>query len=232
MSISVDKAVIAKYIHSGEKFEILVDPEKAIELKSGKELNIEDIVAVEEVFEDAKKGLRASEQKINKVFGTNDFKKIARKIILNGEIQLTTEQRTKLQAEKEKAIAALISRQGINPQTGAPHPIERILKAMKEAKVRVLYDRPVEEQVSDVLKSIQKIIPIKIEKVKLAIKIPSTYASKSIGIVRGLGNVLKEEWGSDGSYICLMEISAGIQSEVYDKLNLITHGDVQIKVMK
>jgi len=233
MSISLDKAVIARYNHKGLQFEILVDPDKAFEIRSGKKVpSISDIVAIEEVYTDARKGLRASAQDLTKAFGTNDFEKIALKIILDGEVQLTTEQRARLQDEKERAVAAIIAREGINPQTNAPHPPERIMKAMKEAKVQIKYDRPAEEQVQDVLKAVQRIIPIHFEHVRIAVKIPPEYSGKAANVVHGFGNISKEEWGSDGSYLFVIEMPAGLQTEFYDKLNSITRGTAQAKLLK
>jgi len=230
--ISVEKAVIAKLMKSGEKFEILVDPEKAMELKTGKEIPLEELIASEEIFEDARKGTRAASEKINKTFGTNDLNSIARKIILEGEVQITTEQRKQMLDEKTKAIVNLISKRGVNPQTGLPHPPDRILRAMEQAKVRIDLNKRVEEQLESVLEEIQKIIPIKFEKIQIAIKIPPAFAGKAGSVVRSLGVLLKEEWANDGSYISLIEIPAGIQPEVYDRLNNLTHGQVEVKIIK
>ena len=230
--ISLEKAVIARLIKSGEKFEILVDPEKAMEFKTGKEIPLEELIASEEIFEDARKGTRAASEKINKTFGTNDLNIIAKKIINEGEVQITTEQRKQMLDEKTKAIVNLISKRGINPQTGLPHPPDRVLRAMEQAKVRIDLNKKVEEQLESVLEAIQKIIPIKFEKIQIAIKIPPSFTGRASSVVRSLGALLKEEWRSDGSYICLLEIPAGIQPEVYDRLNNLTHGQVEVKVIK
>ena len=230
--ISVEKAVIAKLVKAGEKFEILVDPDKALEVKMGKDVPLDSLVATEEVYEDVKKGTRTSGDKINKTFGTNDMNVIAKRIIKEGEVQLTTEQRREMLEEKTKAIASIISKRGINPQTNLPHPMDRILRAMDEAKVKVDLEKRVEEQVDSVINSIQKILPIKIEKMQLAIKIPAAFAGKAGNIIRSFGTLLKEEWGSDGSLMSLIEIPAGIQQEVYDRLNNLTHGQVEVKIVK
>lgn len=229
MSISVDKAVIARLQRAGERFEILVDPDLALEARSGKNVSIDQLAAAKEIFEDARKGMRASNEKISKAFGTNDFETIVKKIIKEGEVQITAEQREKMQEARERAVAAIISREGINPQTGTPHPIERVLRAMQEAKVRISIDKSAEEQVQDVLKSIMHIIPIRFEKIKIAMKVPPAYAAKSVSMVRTFGTIIKEEWDSNGSYIAMLEIPAGIQGELYDKMNALTHGEVQIK---
>ena len=230
--ISVEKAVTARLVKAGQKFEILVDPDKALEVKMGKDVPLDSLIASEEVYEDVKKGTRASSESINKTFGTNDMKIISAKIIKEGEVQLTTDQRRQMLEEKTKAIASTISKRAINPQNNLPHPMDRILRAMDEANVKVDLEKRVEEQLESVINSIQRILPIKIEKIQLAIKIPPTFAGKAGNIIRSFGTLLKEEWASDGSLISLIEIPAGIQQEVYDRLNNLTHGQVEVKIVK
>ena len=135
--ISLEKAVIARLSKSGKKFEVLVDPDKALEMKSGKEFPLDDIVASMEIFEDSKKGERASEEEINVAFGTTDTQIIIKTIIKEGDVQLTTEQRNRMLEEKKRSIANIISKRGVNPQTNVPHPIDRVIRAMDEVKVKI-----------------------------------------------------------------------------------------------
>lgn len=229
MGVSVDKAVIAKITKGGEKFEILVDPVKALEVKMGKDIEVDELVVSREIYEDTKKGTRAPQDKVNKAFGTNNIKDIVYKIIRQGEVQLTTEQKKEMMESKTKIIATTISKQGVNPQTGLPHPVDRILRAMEQAKVKILLEKRAEDQIEPVLEAIQSIIPIKFEKITLAIRVPAQFAGRAAGTLRGFGKVMKEEWKNDGSYACMLEIPAGIQQEVYDRLNTMTHGQVEVK---
>jgi len=232
MSISVEKSVIARLIKSGEKFEVLVDPEKAMEVRARKEVNIEDLLAIPEIFEDSKKGLRVPSEKLNKFFGTNDLKTIVLKIVKEGEVQLTTEQRKHMLDEKTKAIANIISRRGVNPQTNTPHPPDRVIRAMEQAKVRVEFDKSADEQIDRIVKEIQHIIPIKFEKVQIAIKVPAQFAARAPALIRNFGTLIKEEWKSDGAYLAVIEIPAGLQQDIYDKLNSLTHGQVETKIIR
>ena len=232
MAISVDKAVVARLTRAGRKFEILVDPEKALDVKGGKEVNPDDLIAVTEVFEDIKKGTRISPEDVNKSFGTNSMYDIAKKIIRDGELQLTTEQRQKMMDDKTKAIATMIARNGVNPQTGMPHPPERILNAMALAKVRVEMTKRAEEQVDAVVKAIQKILPVSFEKVQVGVKVGAQFGAKAAGIVRSFGTIIREEWAGDGSYMAVIEMVAAAQNDLYSKLNSLTHGEVQVKIMK
>ena len=232
MPISVEKAVIAKITKSGERFEILVDPELALQFKSGKDVDMDELIVTKEIYENSKKGLRASEDKVNKAFGTNDIIKITKAIILHGDVQLTTEQRHEMLEQKRKAIANIISRQGVNPQTGQPNPPERVLRAMEEAKSKIDVFKKPEEQIEEILKSIQSILPINFEKVKISVLVPAQFAGKISNAVRGFGPINNEKWGQDGSYSCRIELSAGLQQDLFDKINSITHGQGEIKVIK
>ena len=232
MTVSLEKAVIAKISKVGKKFEILVDPELALEFKGGKEILFDDLVVSKEIYEDSKKGERASETDLNKAFGTNDFQKISKIIILKGDVQLTTEQRHEMMEKKTIQIAAIISKKGINPQTGQPNPLERVLRAMEEAKVKIELHLKAESQIENVMKSIQKIMPISIEKMKVSVSVAAKFSGKISSAVRTFGNVSHEQWNTDGSYSCMVEIDAGSHKEFVDKLNSITHGDNEIKVIK
>jgi len=224
----VQTCALPIYEKFGKKFEILVDPEKAVEFKSGKNIAIEEILAVEDVFEDAKKGLRACREDLKKVFGNENIVEIAKIIIKHGSIQITAEQRRKMLEERKKLIATIISKQGINPQTNTPHTVERILNAMELAKVQIDIYKPVEEQIDSVLNAIQKIIPIRFEKTELEIKIPSIYSGKCYGVIKNIGKIKSEQWLSDGSLLCVIEIPAGLKVDVFDKLNKLTNGEVVI----
>ena len=229
--VSVEDAVIARISKSGEHFEIMVDPDKALEFKKSREGSIEDILAFPEIFKDSKKGEKHSSEDLQKAFGTTDVFEVAKKIILEGEIQLTTEQRNRFIEEKKKEIANIISRQGIDPKTKLPHPSNRILNAMSEAHVVVNPFRPAKEQVKGVLEKIQEILPISLERVEIAIKVPVEFAGKANSIVREITDVKKEEWTSS-YWIALVEIPAGIQGDIYDKLNKLTSGKVEVKIVK
>ncbi len=66
--VNVDEAIIAKYEYCGEHFEILVDPDLAADYRNpdGPDVAIEDLLAVEEIFKDSKKGDKASKLYLKK----------------------------------------------------------------------------------------------------------------------------------------------------------------------
>ncbi|MCZ7392387.1 MAG: ribosome assembly factor SBDS, partial [Candidatus Methanoperedens sp.] len=119
--VALDESIIARLKTHGKTFEVFVEPEGALALKRGEAVKLENILAVEDVFLDAKNGDRPAEQDVISAFGTTDAIKIAEKIILEGELHLTTEQKKKIQEEKKRRVINIIAQNAINPQTKAPH---------------------------------------------------------------------------------------------------------------
>jgi len=229
--VSVEDAVIARITKAGMTFEILVDPDKALEFRRGKEMDIDAILAISEIFKDSRKGDRHSSEELYKAFGTTNIWEVARKILKEGDVQLTTEQRHRMTEEKKKEIAATIARQGMDPRTKMPHPVSRILNAMAEAKVHIDPFKPAKEQLKLVLDKIQEVLPISLERIEVAIRVPIEFAGKANAIVREITDVKKEEWTST-AWIAIIEIPAGIQADIYDKLNKLTAGKVDVKIVK
>ncbi len=229
--VNIDDAVIAKYEYGGYKFEILVDPNAESRIRSGK-IDIEKDLATPEVFKDAKKGDRTNEEILKKVFKTSDIGEIAIQILKKGQIQLTTEQRKEMVESKRKQIISEIVREAINPQTNTPIPAVRIEEAMDEAKIRIDPFKSVEDQVQAVLKAIRVLIPIRMEKARLGIKLSGDAYGKVYGDLSRMGSILKEEWSNSGEYMCVIEIPAGMQADLMDMLNKKTNGDVDVKLLK
>jgi ribosome maturation protein SDO1 len=228
---SVENAVIAR-IHKGKDvFEILVDSKKALEFKMGKPYSVENILAVNNIFKDAKKGDKASSSDLQKCFGTTDIFRVAEHIIREGEVQVTTEERRKMVEEKRKEVADTISKQGIDPKTKLPHPLQRILNAMDQARVQIDPFKPAKEQAKEIISRLQEIIPISIQTAEIAVKVPVQYGGRVSPAMRTMATVKSEEWKSDYLYL-LIEIPAGMQSYVYERLNELTAGNVEVKVLK
>jgi len=229
--VNLDDAVTARLEYFGEHFEILVDPDLASDFKRGQAIKVEDILAVEEIFKDAKKGDKASEEAMMKAFNTIDHVEVAANILKKGQIQLTAQQRKEMQEEKRLKVVTTIAREAINPQTKLPHPVRRIEIAMEEAKVRIDPFKSVDEQVNTTLKAIRIKIPIRFERVKVAIRVPGDFSGKVYGAIPEFGKTIKEEWQQDGSWVAVVDIPGGMQENFYLKLNELTRGQVETKLL-
>jgi ribosome maturation protein SDO1 len=229
--IPLDRAVIARLETHGERFEILVDPDLAVKVRHGEEIDIEDAVAAIFVFENASRAEKSSDESLQKVFQTTDFETIARRIIEKGEIHLTSEQRKHLIEEKRGQVITYIARHAINPQTGLPHPPARIEMAMEEAKVTIDPFKSLDDSVADTMKALRPLIPIRFEELRVAVRIPPEYAAKAYGDIDAFARIEQEEWQKDGSWICVVKIPGGMQVELESLVRKVTKGGGQVRVL-
>lgn len=227
----IENTIIARLEKGGERFEILVDPKLGYAYKTGQKKDLDNVLAFEEVFKDANKGDRHTASALKKAFGTEDVRTIAQKIFHDGELQLTTDQRRRLLEEKRVKIIALIARSAVDPRTKAPHPPARIEAAMEQARVHIDAFKSAEEQVPKIIDELREIIPISTQEIKVAVRVPASHVARCYGVLKEYG-IKKEEYSSDGSLIALLEIPAGIQAEVYDRLNRLTSGQVQTRLIE
>lgn len=116
----LDKSIVGRIVKSGEKFELLLDKEKTYLYIEGKKQDLANILVVEEVFKDAKKGDRAGPLALKKAFDTDDIFVILEEVLKKGEIQLTTDQKKKMQQDKMKQVISLIVMNCIDVRTKAP----------------------------------------------------------------------------------------------------------------
>ncbi len=227
----VDVTVV-KYSFEGEKFEILVKPDPALDYKLGKRKDISSVLVSEDIYTDSSKGTKPSTEKLLKAFKTADYTEIAQKILQKGVLNLTTEQRRKMVEEKKKQLVEFIAKTYVDPRTHLPHPPLRIEQAMKDARVSVDPQKSMDEQVKDIVEKLRSIIPLKSENLTLEIIIPAQFASQSYAVLKSVGSLKKEEWQNNGSLKAILEIPAAARPHVIDRLGSITKGSATVEVMK
>ncbi len=223
---------LARLKKAGAVFEIAVDPDLAIELKKGKAVDIKEAIRSEKIFSDVSRGVFAPEMQLKAAFGTSDVLTIAARIIKDGEIQLTGDYREKLREEKRRRIIAIIARNAIDPRSKLPHPPQRIENAMEEAKVKIDEFKTAEEQVDAIVTQLRPILPIAFEQRKIALRIPATHAGKAVNAIMQFAKPQQETWHDDGSYSCVIQIPAGLEADFYDRLNKLTHGGAETRVVE
>jgi len=210
---------IARIKKTGKHFEIIVDLDSALKFKKGEISSIE--AEKDRIFRDSKKGDVASGSELQEAFGTTDIKSIIEKIIKQGEIQLTQEHREEEKEKKEKQIIDFIARNAIDPQTGNPISPGRIKSALEQSHINIK-NKPIEDQMQEIINELRKIIPIKIETKKVKITVPAIQTGKVYGMINQYKE--KEKWLDDGSLEVIVSVPAGIIIDFYEKLNSVTQG--------
>jgi len=227
-----EKFTSARISIGNDKFEILVKPEQALDYVLGKKADISGILVIDEIFVDAKKGLKASEKKLLSAFGTEDVREIAEKILRDGELPLTTAQRRQMIEQKRLQIVAFISRHCMDPRTKLPHPPKRIEQAMEEARVSIDPFKDAEDQARDAIQALRPIMPISMEELRIAVKISAEYAARAYGAVKDFGKIEREEWQVDGSWVGVINMAVGLHGPFLEKLGRITQGTMETKTLK
>ena len=226
-----EKFTVARLTRENEHFEILIKPQKALDYRNGKLSSITEVLAADIIFSDANKGTKVSEESMRKAFKTVDTLVIADEILKKGTLQLTTDQRRKMVEDKRKQVVDFISRQAVDPKTNLPHPPMRIENAMEQIRYQIDPYKPVEEQARDIVKLLRPILPLKIEQITVAVRIPAEHSARAYGSIKTLGTIKREEWRSDGSWYGELELPAGSYASLLNKLGNITKGSGEAKII-
>jgi len=217
----------ARLKRTGKDFEIMVDMEKALAFRKTGVDN--GFLEYDRIFSDSKKGFAASGSDMKKVFGTDDTKEIANKIVKEGEILVTQEHRSEEQKKKLNQVVDFISKNAIDPQSGLPHTPERIKTALEQAHVNIK-NIPIENQINEILEQVSKIIPLRIETRKVKITIPAVHTGRVYGIITEYKE--NENWLNNGDLEMVVNVPSGILIDFYDKLNNVTHGSALTQEIK
>ena len=226
--ISLNKARIKK---AGKTFEIVIDPKAAYEFKEGKILDVKEVLKDVHIYSDVNKGLKCGAEELKRAFSTDDPLEIAKEILVKGETQMTAEQRSAKREQKRKEVIQLIKKYGVDPRTKAPHPETRIEAAIEEAKIKIDENRSADEQVTEIIKQLLPLLPIKFETKTIEMHIPAEFAQKSYATVKKFGVLKKDQWLNDGSWSAQVEIPGGLETDFYDQMNKVTHGNIHVKVI-
>jgi len=225
--VSLDDAVLARLEKGGSRYEILVDPDLVEKWRNNSdEVRIDDLLAIEEVWSDARGGERPTSESLERVFGTTEISACVEKILKEGSIQLTTLQRRRIVEEKKLQIVNEIASTATDPRTKAPHPRTRIQNALEEIRFLVDPFKSIEKQVEEAVSALRPVIPLQFITVRLAFKVQG----RDYGAVSQLlrHSIQKEEWLSDGSWVCIVTAPGGMKNDLIGKV-ASRSPDVEVK---
>ncbi len=210
-------------------FETMVDLDSAMKLRKGLSVSINDVIKDVAIYTDQKKGMRAGKDELMLAFNTTDISKVVERIVKKGEIEVTKEFRDEALENRRRQVIEFLAKNGVNAQTNRPFTPDMIENALTQSGVKI-ENQPVDRQIKNVIESLKKVIPIKLETKKIKIKIPPEHTGKVYGIVQEYKE--SEEWLSNGSLEVVLNIPVGILMDFYDKLNSITHGSAITSELK
>ena len=206
--VSLDDAVLARYEHGGKRFEILIDPQLVDSYRNDPDsVELDSFLATDEVWLDARGGERPTSDQLLSAFGSEDINECVTKIMEKGTIQLTTVQRKERVVSMKAAIIHKIASTAIDPRSKMPHPPSRIETALDESRYSVDPFLSIDRQVTDAIKLMRPLIPLKFATARLAFRIPGVEYGSVQKLLREL--VIKEAWLPNGDWACVVEVPAG-----------------------
>ena len=227
--VSLDNSVLARMEKGGKRYELLVDPEMVDDFKNDPDsINIDDFLAMDEVFHDARGGERPTEDAIENTFGTQDILEITKIILDKGSIQLTTNQRKAIVEKMRQKIVHHIHSQAVDPKTKSPHPVTRIELALEESRYSVDPFKKLELQIKDAVDKLKVLIPLSFETMRLAFKVPGSAYGGAMRVLRSYH--VKDGWLEDGTWACVIEIPAGMKGEIIGQIMKVS-SQTEVKEM-
>ncbi len=212
---------VARIKRGGKHFEILVDLDETLKFLKGNG-DIFSCVLTEDVFYNLKSGEHASKEDLKEFFLTTDFYTVAEKIIKSGEVVRPSNMIKEEQNQKYKQVVDFLSKNATNPE-GKPYSPDKIMNALKESHINIK-NKSIESQITEVIDELCKILPIKIEKKKVRLRIPVSYTGKVYGNLKNF--IIDEKWENNGDLTCIVEVPSGMIIDFYDSINDSTHGSV------
>jgi ribosome maturation protein SDO1 len=202
---------IARLKKQGKNYEILVDCEIALKVRTG-EARVEDALLLQKIFKDARTGDVQGE--LEQAFGTNDPLKIAEEIIKNGDVQLSEEYRKKVLEEKKNKILEQITKKAADPQTHYPIPRQRIELGMEKAGYKIRLEKSVPEQVKELMEILVEAMPITFKDIIVTVNSPPQFTAQVYSIVKKSGEMIDQNYQPDGSLLIKVKIAAGRKNEL------------------
>ena len=225
--VSLDNAVLARLEKGGKRYEALVDPDLVEEWRDdSSRIDLDEFMAMDEIFLDARAGERPTEDALMKAFHTLDVTTILNVILEKGSIQLTTAQRKARVENIRQQIIHHIHSQAVDPRSKSPHPRTRIELALEESKYSVDPFKRLEQQVSDAIAILKPLIPLSFESLRLAFRIPGKAYGSVSQLLRSYQQ--KEGWLENGDWACVVEIPAGMKGDIIGQV-LKRANDAEVK---
>lgn len=231
-AVDLGKFTLVRYNSHGKRFEMVVNPEKAWLFNQGEDIPIDDVVEGDYIiFENFSRGLKANDEEVEEIFDTSVDREIAELMLQRGELQLSQEQRKEFLREKRDEILDYLVTHAVNPRTKSPHPRQRIDIAMDNAGVRIDRKEETKDQAERIIKQLSATLPMKLESATIEFVVPPKDTGPLYGFIQGEGEVVNENWGTDGTLTIMLRVPAGKVASLLEEISDKSKGRVRATVV-
>ncbi|KAK4533717.1 hypothetical protein CCYA_CCYA18G4599 [Cyanidiococcus yangmingshanensis] len=156
---------------AGKRFEIACYPNMVMAYREGHVRDLDEVLQVEDVFENVSKGKLASNTDLERCFGTSDRRRVVLEILAKGDLQVSERERQYQNTRMLHEIASVVAAKTVSRETKRPLPVGLIEKALREIHFGVQPNRSVKAQALDVIPLLRSQSDLDLERARLRLRI-------------------------------------------------------------
>jgi ribosome maturation protein SDO1 len=172
---------------------------------------LDEVLQTTTIFSNVSKGILAKREDLMEVFGTDDEVAICKRILAEGELQVSDKERKVELDTLFGDVASVLSEKCVNPETKRPYTISMIERALRDVHFSVDPKRPAKAQALDhALPLLKERFPIDRSHMRLQINLPQSSYGELKDMLRSRDAVVEEEdiLGAMVKITCLIEPGA------------------------
>ncbi|MBI4440951.1 ribosome assembly factor SBDS [Candidatus Woesearchaeota archaeon] len=213
-------------------FEIDIEPQRALEFRHGKDIDIRDVLKVQRIFHDVSKAEFAKNTELKEFFDTEDPLEVAKVILQKGEIQPTIDELARLHEEKKKRIFDVLIKYAVTAKTRKPINAEHLESIIHQGKVKMDIHEPDSWLIRKIVEAAKSIMPLDFDVHKIQVTLAPQFIEQARYHMKTLTKIVSEEMLPDGSWQVTAEVPVGIKEELFNYLNALTHGKFSSKLVR
>ena len=221
---------IVRLKRAGKRFEIACYKNKVVNWRNGVESDIDEVLQIDSVFANVSRGILAKSKDLIDCFGSSDKVEVCKFILEKGQLQVSEKERQVAAEILFRDIAAIVSEKCVNSETKRPFTVNMIEKTMKNTlHYAIKTGKPAKKQALEVIKLLQKHIPIVRAQMRVRVSVPSKNESKTKNELMGKYNVqhirqVSEQASTTSVFDCDIQPGDFRQLDLYIRETVAGHG--------
>jgi ribosome maturation protein SDO1 len=175
-----------------------------------REKDLDEVLQTTAVFANVSKGVLAKREDLMLVFGTDDEELICKKILSEGELQVSDKERKVELDTLFRDVASILSEKCLNPENNRPYTISMLERALKDVHFSVDPKRPAKTQALEALPILKSRFPIERARMRLRITMPLTGGDDLKELLNSRAAAIEEQdlHGNMLTLVCLLDPGA------------------------
>jgi ribosome maturation protein SDO1 len=177
------------------------------------ETDLDEVLQTTAVFANVGRGVLAAEADVAAAFGTTDAEAVCRRILAEGDVQVSDREREVEAAALFKDVAAAVAARCVHPGTGRPYTATMVERALRGAGAALDPKRPAKAQALEAIALLKGAgLPIERARMRLRVTAPAAGAGEVRAALASVGAVVETSDlsldGAEVSIVCLADPGA------------------------